>query len=188
MPIIAPAKRINPTIRRRTGFEPKGVYATLFLTSMVDMFAIMVIFLLQSFSAEGELIILPQGLELPKAKNTGVLERAPSLVVAKEKIMFEGLAIIDTAKVIEAKEWHVPELQEALKGYKEKIAAEIAKSNPPLTEEEAKKKAQRINISADRRLLFNVIKKVIYNAGFAGFPDFRFAVFAGGTGPEEPPK
>src|SRR3954463_12927739 len=99
MAIYAPAKRINPTVKRRSSIGKKGVYAGLFLTSMVDMFAIMVIFLLQSFSSEGELIVLPQGLELPKAQNIGVLERAPSLVIGRDQIMFEGKYIIDTDKV-----------------------------------------------------------------------------------------
>ncbi len=33
-----------------------------------------------------------------------------------------------------------------------------------------------INVSADKRLPFETVKKVIYTSGFAGFPDFRLAV------------
>src|SRR3954470_17401936 len=100
MSIIAPGKRINPTILRKSSMGRRSVYAGLFLTSMVDMFAILVIFLLQSFSSEGDLIILPPGLELPKAKNVGTLERAGSLVIARDKITFEGKLIAMTDDVL----------------------------------------------------------------------------------------
>ncbi len=179
MAILAPGKRINPTIKRKTGFEKKEVFASLYLTSMVDMFAIMVIFLLQSFSSEGELIILPQGLELPKAANVGTLERAPSLIISQENILLEGVSLAKTPEVAAQSEWAVAELQRALKDFKIKTEAE-GKSKG-LTDEEVKKSTERINISADRRLQFQVVKKVIYNAGSAGFPDFRFAVFGGKT-------
>lgn len=179
MPIIAPAKRINPTLHRKTGFARKGVYAALFLTSMVDMFAIMVIFLLQSFSAEGELIVLPRGLELPKAENVGVLERAPSLVISQEDILLEGAVVGKTKEIAAQSEWAVPSLQNALSQFRTKLQEEAIKKG--LKEEEAKKAGQKINVSADRRLAFQVVKKVIYNAGFAGYPDFRFAVFGGAT-------
>lgn len=176
MAIYAPDRRINPTIRRKNTLGRKSVYAGLFLTSMVDMFAILVIFLLQSFDADGELIVLPKGLELPQAVNTGSLQRAPVLSVSREKIEFEGKEIALTPEVAAQTDWGIPKLQDALKEFKEKMELEAkkdpAKAGQPLE--------QKINISADRRLQFQVVKKVIYNASFAGFPDFRFAVFGKG--------
>ncbi|MBN8555856.1 MAG: biopolymer transporter ExbD [Deltaproteobacteria bacterium] len=189
MPIVAPSRRINPTVKRK-GNVRKQVYAGLFLTSMVDMFAILVIFLLQSFSAEGDLIILPPGLELPKAENVGTLEPAPSLVISQDKILFEGVEVAKTAEVMAQTDWAVPKLQEALKNYQPKT---------PFKPEETPKEevgsgsgnktpTQKINISADRRMPFSIVKKIIYNAGYAGFPDFRFAVFAGPKVEEAAPK
>lgn len=176
MPIYAPSRRINPTIRRRD-LSRKTVYASLFLTSMVDMFAILVIFLLQSFSSIGEIIVLPRGLELPKAHNVGVLELGPSLVISREQILFEGQEVAKTQEVYEQTAWAIPKLQESLKAYKEKNKdVALLKSAPETAGDEERFK---INISADKRLPFHVIRKVIYNAGYVGFPDFRFAVFAG---------
>jgi len=177
MSIIAPGRRINPTIRRRSGIGRKAVYASLFLTSMVDMFAILVIFLLQSFSSEGELIVLPNGLQLPKAQNVGTLERAPSLVIAQDKILFEGDVVARTSDVAGQTEWEIPLLQKALETYKAKNPQPTG--NGDSGAEGAVSPSQKINISADRRLPFQIVRKVIYNAGYVGFPDFRFAVFAG---------
>jgi biopolymer transport protein ExbD len=184
MPIYAPSKRINPTILRRSGGGRKTVYAGLALTSMVDMFALMVIFLLMNFSAEGELIILPKGLELPKAHNTGTLERAPSIVVSMDQVLFEGEEMAKTEEVIAQGSWVIPKLQEALKEYKKTLDDEVKiRIRSGMPEEEAKadaEKNKKMNVSVDRRLKFGLVKKIIYNAGYGGFPDFRFAVFAKG--------
>jgi biopolymer transport protein ExbD len=176
MAIYAPAKRINPSIRRR-GKDRKGVYATLFLTSMVDMFAILVIFLLQSFSSEGELIILPQGLQLPKVQNVGGLSQAPSLVLSLEELLLDGKVIAQTKDILASADWNVPELQQVLVDKKAELEATTA-AFAELTEE-AKLNLQKINISADRRLNFEAVKKIIYTAGFAGFPIYQLAVFQG---------
>lgn len=187
MGIVAPGKRLNPTIQRRT-VGRKSVQAGLFLTSMVDMFAIMVIFLLQSFSAEGEIIVLPRGLELPKAANTGTLERAPVITVGLEEILFEGEKVANTRDLIQSDSWDLPPLRDRLAEYRQQLEAEAAvvqteEGEDPV--EQAEENRQKINISADRRLEFEVVKKVIYNAGFSGFPDFRFAVFTGNPNEEE---
>lgn len=188
MPIYAPDRRINPSVRRK-GLGRKDVYAGLFLTSMVDMFAIMVIFLLQSFSSEGELIVLPRGLELPKAQNTGILQRAPSLIVSQEEFSFEGKVLGKTADLMAQKEWFHQALSDELKAFKAGLEKETqARIMAGMEEEQAKeleREAQKINISVDRRLPFSIVKKVIYNAGFSGFPDSRFAVFGGGKLPSE---
>ncbi len=177
MPIYAPAKRINPTIQRIDSSR-KGVYAGLLLTTMVDMFAIMVIFLLMNFSAEGEIIILPKGLQLPEAKNTGTLEISPSLIISKEKISFDNKDIFDTPTVITQENWHIPQLEEVLNKFQEEKMKEIlAKNLDPESLKVAEDELKRINISADKELPFQVVKKVIYTAGFAGFPQYRFAVF-----------
>lgn len=181
MAIYAPDRRINPTIRRKGTGGRKAVFAGLYLTSMVDMFAILVVFLLQSFSAEGELIVLPKGLELPEAANTGTLEKAAVLTISREKVEFEGKFIADTEKVAAQEGWAIGALQDELKAYKAKLETEMrekaAKAGQPIPAAQPVKLEQKINISADRRLQFQIVKKVIYNASFAGFPDFRFAVF-----------
>lgn len=173
MAIYAPAKRINPQIRRRSGSR-KSVYVALALTSMVDMFAIMVIFLLQSFSAEGEIIVLPAGLQLPRAANTGSLQRAPSVVMSQEVLLFEGREVGDTEEILSADGWNIAGLQDALAALKTEREALEAQGI------ELEVDSDIINISADRRLPFEAVKKVLYTVGHAGFPRYRLAVVGGG--------
>jgi len=175
MTIVVSARRINPTIRRRGGAGKKNVYAALFLTSMVDMFAIMVIFLLNSFSPEGEIIVLTKGFELPAAVNTGQLSIAPSIVVGLEEITFDGEVVAKTPEVAAAADWNIPGLQQILTDRKAKMEEEMKTEGLELTEEQMKE-LRKINVSADKRLPFETVKKVIYTSGFAGYPDFRLAV------------
>lgn len=185
MPIYAPGKRINPSLlRRRSSDARKGVYANLSLTSMVDMFAIMVIFLLQSFSAQGEIIVLPSQFQLPEAKSTGELQRAPTIIISQDEVIFveksqlQGEVITQTEKVRQASEWNIPELQQALVDFKAVLEQQAIEQRA--LGETVEDDLRKINISADRRLEFQVVKKVIYTAGFAGFPNFQFSVIAGG--------
>lgn len=177
MAIYAPDRRINPTVQRKGGSGRKSVYAGLALTSMVDMFAIMVVFLLQTFSAEGELIVLPKDFELPEVLNTGTLSRAPVLTIARDKIEFEGKFIANTAEVAEQEGWVIPKLQEEMKAFQTKALQEFEQKKAFGQVAADAKPDRAVNISADKRLQFQVVKKIIYNASFAGFPDFRFAVF-----------
>lgn len=184
MPIRAPGRRINPSIARRNSSEGrKSVYHSLSLTSMVDMFAIMVIFLLQSFSSEGEIIVLPKEFQLPQAKNTGTLERAPTILIGRDEILLveknqlEGEVVAQTEQVRAAGEWNIPVLQQKLVDFKAQLEAEAIALRD--IDPDAVQELDKINISADKRLEFQVVKKVIYTAGFAGFPNFRFSVIAG---------
>ena len=62
---------------RAGGHGKKSGYAELNLTSMVDMLTILVVFLLQTFSASGELLSVQKNIVLPEAQNFKDLEQAP---------------------------------------------------------------------------------------------------------------
>lgn len=68
--------------------EKKGLLVTLTLTAMVDMFAVLVIFLLQSFSASPELIIA-KGLQLPTAITGHEIKDAPVLALAEGSVFLD---------------------------------------------------------------------------------------------------
>ena len=64
------------------GTGKKSGYAELNLTSMVDMLTILVVFLLQTFSASGELLSVSKNITLPEAINFRDLEQAPIISVS----------------------------------------------------------------------------------------------------------
>jgi len=73
----------------------RSVYAELNLTSMVDMLTILVVFLLQTFSASGELLTVQKNITLPEAQNYKDLEQAPIIAVSKDSVTLDGRMVAD---------------------------------------------------------------------------------------------
>ena len=81
--IVKPGYHLKPKydlhgLRRRRNSGSKGSIAgELPLTSLIDMFSILVIYLLMNFSATGEIFFQNKGLPLPKAAQTNEMRSSP---------------------------------------------------------------------------------------------------------------
>src|ERR1700733_16253981 len=60
------------------------------LTSMIDMFTILVIFLLMNFSATGEIFFIQKNVKLPEASHAKPLESAPLISVTAQGVTLEA--------------------------------------------------------------------------------------------------
>ncbi len=69
--------------RRKKSGGAKSIGFVLMLTSMVDMFSMLVIFLLQTFSNSPEILVL-KGMELPNSITPSVVREATVLAIAKD--------------------------------------------------------------------------------------------------------
>src|SRR5918912_2026769 len=103
MAIVEPGKRPCPRIENSRVFakkfarSKKNGYAGLMLTSLVDMFTIIVIFLFMNFSANGEVLYMSKDIKLPDAWHGAQLERAPVVSVSPESVTFDGRLLLNTA-------------------------------------------------------------------------------------------
>src|SRR5438309_9299708 len=86
--VYAPLKFV-----RSAGHGKRSTYAELNLTSMVDMLTILVVFLLQTFSASGELLSVQKNIVLPEALNFRDLEQAPIIAVSKDAVTLDGRVV-----------------------------------------------------------------------------------------------
>jgi hypothetical protein len=68
----------------------KSSYAALNLVAYIDMMTMLVIFLLMSFSATGEILFVQKNIVLPDAQNWTDLERAPVIGVSKDVVTLDG--------------------------------------------------------------------------------------------------
>src|SRR3954466_15601483 len=68
----------------------KSLYAPLNLVAYIDMMTMLVIFLLMSFSATGEILFIQKNIVLPEAQNWTDLERAPAIAVTKDVVTLDG--------------------------------------------------------------------------------------------------
>lgn len=69
--------------KRKKKFAAKAVGFVLMLTSMVDMFSMLVVFLLQTFSSSPE-ILVTKGVELPTSITPSEVREAPVLALSKD--------------------------------------------------------------------------------------------------------
>lgn len=78
---------VSRTLAKRR--SRRVLLAALSLTSMVDMFSLLVIFLLQTFSTSPELLMVTKGLTLPSARSGQELLDAPVLSLTTEGVYLD---------------------------------------------------------------------------------------------------
>src|SRR3954465_1737457 len=87
--------------KRVAGGGGGSLPAALNLTSMIDFLFMVVVFLLSSFSASGE-IPIDKNVKLPKAENTIDMTDAPMVAVNGSQILVDGTAAGSTRAIEEA--------------------------------------------------------------------------------------
>src|SRR5450631_3299696 len=115
MPIHAPGKR-DPRHKRTVVSSRRSAVTGLSLTSMVDMFTILVVFLLMNFSSTGEIIYIPKDVKLPKATETKELKPAHVVSITTDSVILERETVANLAEVkaMGKADWLIPKLKEKL--------------------------------------------------------------------------
>jgi biopolymer transport protein ExbD len=171
--IKKPGKALGKSIKLKnvklaTGHGKKGVNADLMLTPMVDMLTMIVIFLLMSFSASGEILFAAKDILLPPAFHTTELERSPVVAVSKATIGFEGQFVMNAADVTESAypDWKLTPLFTYLEAEREAWTAAHAG-------EEFK---GDVIIQSDHEVPFSVLKLVMATCARARYTNTNFAI------------
>ena len=181
MAIVTPGKRPGDRIAASRVFAKKFArgkkqgYASLMLTSLVDMFTIIVIFLLMNFSANGEVLYMSKDIKLPDAYHGVQLERAPVISVSGDAVTFDGKMLLSTADLEKGDVLNVPELEDALRDEKRRYE-QIHADDPDHPFKGL------VNVQADRRIAFKVIKRVMFACNQSGFGNITFAALSRESG------
>ena len=177
MAIVTPGKRPCERIARSKVLGKKfirgkrGVYAALTLTSLVDVMTIIVIFLLMNFSANGEVLYMSKDIRLPDAYHGSQLDRAPVISISAEAVTFDGRMLLNTGDLVKGDAMSVPELEEALRDEKRRYETiHVEDPDHPFR--------GLINVQADRRIPFKVIKRVMFACNQSGFANINFAALS----------
>lgn len=126
----------------------KNMLFTLSLTSLIDAFSILVIYLLMNFSANGEVVQITKDMQLPKA--TQSVDLKAGLVVR----------ISDGRYFVADKQVAASQLTKALLDNKPK----------------EKEQSGNLIIQADRRLDYAQISPVLQAGSHAGYQNYKFVV------------
>jgi len=176
MPIHSPGPRLFDSVPfKHLGGKGKhgrkSVLASLNLTALVDMMTMLVVFLLMTFSATGEILMVQKGLTLPDAAQKEELKRAPIVTITADAVTFNGEPMADprTLAADTSTEWKIIELYERLKV--EKQALELSSNDD-------QKNALRglLILQADRQVDAKVLNRVMKTCYAAEYPNIMFAV------------
>jgi biopolymer transport protein ExbD len=175
MPIRAPHGHLFDSVnlesaKARLGHAGrKSVYEALNLVAYIDMMTMLVIFLLMSFSATGEILFVQKSIVLPEAQNWTDLERAPVIAITKDVVTLDGKQVAtaeELAKDSATGDANIAELHDTLV---------TLKNNYKLLHP-----TQDFNgvciIQSDKAVEFRALKKVMYSAATAGYNNVNFAV------------
>jgi biopolymer transport protein ExbD len=178
MAIQAPGKR--PAARFQKSKVMGGKFmkgkragnADLQLTSMVDMFTLLVIFLLSNFSASGDVLFMSKEIQLPTASHGTEIERAPVVAITDNFIGLEGQKVVDVDQIAHDEILNIQQLEDNLRDLKkrEEFVHQLDKDH---------QFQGKINIQADKRTHFKIIKRVMYSCAMAGYGNINFAILAG---------
>jgi biopolymer transport protein ExbD len=139
---------------------------------MIDMFTLMVVFLLKNYSAQGQLVTPAQNLMLPTSTIEKSSKEALSVKVSKSDIMVENQVVVDEKaykKILEQKDFLIEPLYNVLKKHNE----EARKSSEMFKTEFSGK----ISIQGDVAIPYNILTRVMYTCGQAGYPVMNLVVY-----------
>lgn len=151
------------------GARKKKSEISLRLTSMIDMFTILLVFLLKNFSAEGQIISVAEDLKLPVSTAEKPPEVASVIAITENILLLDGKSLVDVASLTQSEKLIIPELFAELKKLRslsERVGA--LSSTISFT--------GKISIQADRELPYLVIKKIMFTCGQVGFNDMLLTV------------
>lgn len=137
------------------------------LVPFIDFLITLVVFLLTSFSASGELLAQQPNLKMPDAKNVVDLEIQPIIAINPDVITLDGRRMADTRTLsadarVERMEQLIGDLETLKRNWS------ILHPTEPF--------AGTVILQADKSIDFRVIKKVMFSCAQAGYANISFAV------------
>lgn len=136
------------------------------LTSLMDVFTILVFFLLVNQSAV-EVIEPPKQIKLPDSVVEAKPRQTVTIMVSADAILLQGEPVVSVAEVLGTKNEHIAALSEKLVQLRENIiglnTATVAKSN-------------EITILSDKTIPFKVLKRLMSTCTNTGYTRISLAV------------
>jgi biopolymer transport protein ExbD len=158
--------------RGGAGRRAHGGAASLNLTPMIDMFTILLVFLIKSYSTDPAFLTPTQNIELSKTTSEKIAPNEMVLIIGKDGILVEGKLVVAfkdgtiDSKLVKA--GVLPELQKALE-------AQAAKTKFIAERNSSVKFSGTLILQADQKLPFDSLKPVLRTAGLVGYNDIKFA-------------
>ena len=186
MPIHPPGERYRYSRILRNKKAKREVVAILSLTAMVDMFTVLVVFLLQNYNVTGQVLYIPKEVTLPKAEKIKELQPAVVVTISTKEILLDKTPVITFQQLKTQESWMIQPLMvgltQALKEAQDKYERSLQTKLQTAVDaargeaEKDQKPWNKVTIQADKGIDFLTVKKVMYTVTEAGAGEINFAV------------
>ena len=157
----------HPSRRKKHNTDPGE--ARLQLTSMMDMFTIILVFLLKTFSTQGQLISPSQDLTLPSSHVQQPAEIGLDVTVSADWILVNGKPVEQTSELEQMEGYIIPKLQDEVLRY--------ARESKKMEEMYGAKFSGKVTIQGDKKLPYKYLLKVLATCGQSNYPNMRLVVY-----------
>ena len=141
------------------------------LTSLMDVFTILVFFLLAN-SSSSEVLSTPKQITLPDSIVESKPRETVVIMVSPEHVLVQGEVIVATVDLINSKNAAIPEITQKLGQLEQNIIGISTK---------AAAESKEITILADKSIPFRVLKKVMSTCTASGYGRISLAVIQKAT-------
>ena len=186
MAIFKPGQRhrYHNILKRKS--TKRSVTAVLSLTAMVDMFTVLVVFLLQNYNTTGEILYIPKEVTLPKAQRVNDLKPAVVVTVSAKEVLIDRTPVATFAEVVAATDWVIPNLRDQVRILLQKAKQEqddkLKNKFQNVVDKTVGKEAadpsawRKVTLQADKEIDYLTLKKIMYSIYEAGGGPINFAV------------
>lgn len=151
----------------------RGIF-NLNITSLLDLFIIIIFFLLEAFTTNGKIPPFSSSLILPKSLSVDLLRDYGIVIhITKDVVFCQNKSICSLEKIQNSTILKIDSLFFALSEQYDQMNTLI--QDKPLSVNEARKLRGLLTIVGDRNTSYQVIKKIIYTSYLSGFNNIFLA-------------
>jgi biopolymer transport protein ExbD len=147
---LSSASSLNP----KSKLKKRNIEAAVVLTSLIDAFSILVIYLLLNYGNSNEILFINKDMELPTSEQSAPFVKSTVVRVEKSQIFIED-KLVDEAQLVSS-------------------LVDIRKNiNSKATDTE---ESFSLTIQADKSMTYKELNRVVLAGNHAGFDEIKFAV------------
>ena len=140
------------------------------LTSMIDMFTILLVFLLKSYSADGQIMTVAQDLRLPESTSEKKPQVMSVVAITQEWILVDGRPIERIDNILSNNRMLIHPLMNELQ--------RLRSISQGIGELSSRMQGFRGNIAiqGDKEITFDLLKRIMLTCGQVGYNNMNLAV------------
>lgn len=151
---------------RMSRSKRKGASTGMMLTSLMDIFTVLVLYLIVN-QGTGVDLDAPKTVRIPDSVVETAPRRSVVMAVSGTEVLVQGVAIVTIAEVLESRQDYIEPIRQEMLRIKN-LAAE--QGDKGISE------SSEVTIMADRGIPFKILKKLMSTSSSAGFDKISLAV------------